>query len=59
MYRQGKWPEAPEGIKNQKAFRATIRSWVRIEENSGAEVLKHKNKIKYGLRKNDMNWLRK
>ena len=42
LYRQGEWPETPEGIKEEN-FRKTIRRWVRAEESCGAEVLRHKN----------------
>lgn len=46
MYRQGKWPETPEGIKSIEGFHKKIRSWVRIEENCGAEALRHKDQNK-------------
>jgi len=42
MYRQGQWPETPEGIKKH-TFKCYIREWVRIEKSNGLEVLKHKN----------------
>ena len=42
MYRQGKWPETPDGVK-KKRFRDTIRIWARIEKACGAEALRHKN----------------
>ena len=45
MYRQGKWPETPKGIK-QKNFRLTIRRWARTEDSVGSEALKHKNQNK-------------
>ena len=41
MYRQGKWPESPQGIKEDR-FHREIREWVRIEESCGAEALRHK-----------------
>ena len=46
MYRQGKWPESPQGIKEDR-FHREIREWVRIEESCGAEALRHKpqNKV--------------
>ena len=40
LYRQGKWPDTPEGIKPRK-FHDTVRLWVRIEETLGPEALKH------------------
>ena len=42
MYHSGQWPETPSGIK-QRDFRIMVRKWVRLEEASGPEVLKHKN----------------
>ena len=41
-YRQGEWPETPEGV-NQKLFRDTIRRWIRVEESGGPEALKSNN----------------
>ena len=43
LYRQGRWPETPDGIKNVENFRKMIRGWVRIEDACGAESLRHKN----------------
>ena len=45
LYRQGKWPETPEGMQ-QRAFHQMIRKWVRMEESCGAEALRHKNQNK-------------
>ena len=45
MYRQGKWPETPDGVK-KKQFHDTIRMWVRVEEACGPEALQHKNQNK-------------
>ena len=45
MYRQGKWPETPVGVK-QKSFHLTIRKWTRMEEACGPEVLHHKSQNK-------------
>ena len=42
LYRQGKWPETPDGIK-QHNFRCMVRRWSRIEESNDSDVLKHKN----------------
>ena len=41
IYRQGKWPETPEGVTKSQ-FHHTIREWVRTEEACGSEALKHK-----------------
>ena len=41
LYRQGKWPDTPEGIKD-KPFHDMIRIWVRQENAGGAENLQHK-----------------
>ena len=56
LYRQGKWPETPEWVKDERQFRSQIGKWYRLEEVHGPEVLKHRNtnKIwtpedKYGL----------
>ncbi len=45
LYRQGKWPDTPDGIK-ERNFRITIRRWVRQEDSQGPEVLKHKQQNK-------------
>ena len=47
MYREGRWPETPAGIKDPRHFHDMIRKWVREEEANGPEILKHKlaNKV--------------
>ena len=45
LYRQGKWPETPEGTAEQ-TFRSNIRRWVRMEDSCGQEALQHKNQNK-------------
>ena len=42
LYREGKWPETPEGVSD-KSFRDKVRLWVRTEDSRGSEALKHKN----------------
>jgi transposase-like protein len=42
MYYQGKYPDTPEGVREQR-FRGKIREWVRLEETYGPNALKHKN----------------
>ena len=42
LYRQGKWPETPKGIKEQN-FRIMIGRWARMEESQEPEVLQHQN----------------
>lgn len=42
LYRQGIWPETPEGIKKAN-FRNTIRRWVRMEDAVNPDVFKRKN----------------
>ena len=42
LYRDGKWPETPEDVK-QRHFRYEIREWVRIVEANGPEALKHQS----------------
>ncbi|MBQ1390693.1 MAG: helix-turn-helix domain-containing protein, partial [Firmicutes bacterium] len=41
LYRQGRYPETPQGLSEQR-FHKTIRRWVRTESNCGPEALKHK-----------------
>ena len=45
MYRQGKWPETPDGVK-EKRFHDMIRIWVRTEDACGPEALQHKKQNK-------------
>ena len=45
LYRQGKYPETPEG-RPKKDFHKMIRKWVRMEDSCGPEVLRHKNQNK-------------
>ena len=42
LYRQGKWPETPEGMKEHN-FRIMIRRWARIENSQGPEALRRGN----------------
>ena len=42
LYRQGLWPDTPDGIKT-KDFHGTIRKWVRIEDACGPDSLRHKS----------------
>ena len=42
LYRQGKWPETPDGVKEHN-FKCMIRRWSRMEEANDSDVLKHKN----------------
>lgn len=42
LYRQGKWPETPEGIKEHN-FRSMIGRWVRIENSNGSDAFHHNN----------------
>ena len=45
LYRQGLWPDTPDGL-NTKDFRKMIRRWVRIEESCGPDALRHKSQNK-------------
>lgn len=56
MYRKGKWAETLDGV-NRDRFRHNIRQGVRMEEHCEAEVLKHKNLIKFVPQRKNMNWL--
>ena len=42
MYREGRWPETPTGIKKTRYFHNMILRWVHAEEANGPEILKHK-----------------
>ena len=42
LYRQGLWPDTPNGISTRE-FHHMIRKWVRIEDACGPDALKHKN----------------
>ena len=41
LYKQGKWMETPEGVK-QHMFRDKIRYWSHLVDFHGEEILKHK-----------------
>ncbi len=41
LYRQGKWPDTPDGIKDQYNFRRMIRRWVRVLYHNGPLALRH------------------
>lgn len=47
LYRQGQWPEIPEGVSVSRFHQAVIE-WSRLEKACGAEILQHKkqNKIR-------------
>jgi len=40
LYREGKWPETPAGIKKH-TFHSMIRRWATLEDFNGPEILKH------------------
>ena len=46
LYREGGWPETPDGIKDPKSFHDKIREWVRMEEANGPDILRHKGQNK-------------
>ena len=46
LYREGKWPETPEGVKDPSRLHRMIREWVRMEEANGPDVLKHTGRNK-------------
>ena len=41
LYRQGLWPDTPDGL-NTKDFRKMIQGWFKIEESCGPDALRHK-----------------
>jgi len=46
LYREGKWPETPEWVKDPNRLHRKIREWVRMEEANGPDVLRHKGQNK-------------
>ncbi len=42
MYRQGKWPETPDGVRTDRFHHAVVE-WHRLEKACGPEALQHKN----------------
>ena len=46
LYREGRWLETPDGIKDPKNFREMIRRWARKEEANSPDVLRHKGQNK-------------
>ena len=49
MYRSGEWPDPPESVQDRESFRKMIRYWVRLENENGPEVLRHKGTDKEWL----------
>ena len=45
LYRQGLWPDTPDGISKEN-FRKMVRSWFRIEEACGPDALRHREQNK-------------
>jgi len=45
MYRNGIYPETPEGI-SEEAFKVTVRKWHRMENAQGPDALRHKGRNK-------------
>ena len=44
MYKSGKWPDTPEGIKDPTNFHKMIRRWARREDSVGPEAFNHVHK---------------
>ena len=44
LYREGKWPETPEGVSD-KSFRDKVRLWVRAEDSRGPEAQKFQQEL--------------
>ena len=55
LYKQGLWPEKPEGVTNEKNFHSLIRLWSHLEQSCGPEILKQKVHNKNGVQKIGMN----
>ena len=45
LYRQGKWPETPEGVSKNRFHHAVVE-WHRLEKSCGTEALRHKKQNK-------------
>ena len=45
LYRQGKWPETPEGVSTNRFHHAVVE-WNRLEKACGPEALRHKSQNK-------------
>ena len=43
LYRQGKWPETPFGVK-EKTFHDMVRIWAKQKAACGTEALQHRNR---------------
>ena len=41
LYKSGKWPDTPEGIKDPQNFHRMIRRWARREDSIGPEAFNH------------------
>ena len=41
LYRQGLWPDTPDGLDTED-FHKMVRTWFRVEESCGPEALRHK-----------------
>ena len=41
LYRQGRWPETPEGVSKDRFHRAVVE-WHRLEKACGTEAMRHK-----------------
>ena len=46
LYRAGRWPETPDGIKDPENFHEMIRRWARMEEANNPDILRHKGQNK-------------
>ena len=58
LYRQGKWMETPEGVK-QQTFRDKIWYWSKLVEFHGEEILKHKEQDKKWSAEEKFKWVSK
>ena len=47
LYRKGIYPDTPDGVTSE-SYKSMIREWVRRENAQGPEVLKHKDKTRFG-----------
>ena len=58
LYKQGKWMETPEGVK-QHMFRDKIRYWSKLADFNGEDILKRKEKNKEWSADEKFKWISK
>ena len=54
LYREGKWPKTPEGIRDEENFHRMIRRWERREQATGLSAFECKNRLRTPEEKLDL-----